>query len=86
MIEKYRLRAKLCHYSVGEGLPLIRAAKARGLAVTAEVTPHHVFFDTAMLTEAIAVREGRAAHQAPLLCTVGKIRRIRVCREAIRDV
>ena len=39
-----------------------------------------------MLTQAIAVREGRAATQAPLLCTVGKIRRIRVCREAIRDV
>jgi len=52
MIEKYGLRGKLCHYSVGEGLPLIRAAKARGLAVTAEVTPHHVFFDTDMLTPA----------------------------------
>src|SRR4029077_16676847 len=39
-----------------------------------------------MLAQAIAIREGRAAHQAPLLCTVGKIRRIRVCREAIRDV
>jgi dihydroorotase len=52
MIEKYRLKGKLCHYSVGEGLPLIRAAKARGLPVTAEVTPHHVFFDTAMITSA----------------------------------
>ena len=31
MIEKYRLAGKLCHYSVGEGLPLIRAAKAKGL-------------------------------------------------------
>src|SRR6516162_8220438 len=51
MIEKHRLTGKLCHYSVGEGLPLIRAARARGLPVTAEVTPHHVFFDTAMLTE-----------------------------------
>jgi dihydroorotase len=51
MIEKYHLVGKLCHYSVGEGLPLIREARARGLAVTAEVTPHHVFFDTAMLTE-----------------------------------
>ena len=51
MIEKYALTGKLCHYSVGEGLPLIRDAKARGLPVTAEVTPHHVFFDTAMLTE-----------------------------------
>ncbi len=50
MIERFGLTGKLCHYSVGEGLPLIRAAKAKGLAVTAEVTPHHVFFDTAMLT------------------------------------
>jgi len=52
MIEKYGLTGKLCHYSVGEGLPLIRDAKARGLPVTAEVTPHHVFFDTTMLTDA----------------------------------
>src|SRR5205823_372460 len=52
MIEKYQLTGKLCHYSVGEGLPLIRAAKARGLPVTAEVTPHHVFFDTAQITPA----------------------------------
>ena len=28
MIEKYQLVGKLCHYSVGEGLPLIRAAIA----------------------------------------------------------
>lgn len=52
MIEKYNLVGKLCHYSVGEGLPLIRAAKAKGLKVTAEVTPHHVFFDTAQITPA----------------------------------
>lgn len=51
MIEKHGLTGKLCHYSVAEGLPLIRAAKARGLPVSAEVTPHHVFFDTAGLTE-----------------------------------
>jgi dihydroorotase len=49
MIEKYGLTGKLCHYSVAEGLPLIRQAKAKGLPVSAEVTPHHVFFDTAML-------------------------------------
>jgi len=52
MIEKHQLTGKLCHYSVAEGLPLIRAAKANGLPVTAEVTPHHVFFDTAGLTDA----------------------------------
>jgi dihydroorotase len=51
MVEKYGLQGKLCHYSVGEGLPLIREARRRGLSVTAEVTPHHVFFDTAQITE-----------------------------------
>lgn len=50
MIEKYGLTGKLCHYSVGEGLSLIRQAKEKGLPVTAEVTPHHVYFDTSMLT------------------------------------
>jgi dihydroorotase len=50
MIEQFGLTGKLCHYSVGEGLALIRDAKQRGLPVTAEVTPHHVFFDTAMLS------------------------------------
>ncbi len=52
MIEKYQLQGKLCHYSVAEGLPLIRTARANGLPVTAEVTPHHVFFDTSQLTAA----------------------------------
>ena len=52
MIAKYNLRGKLCHYSVGEGLKLIREAKAKGLSVTAEVTPHHVFYDTAQITPA----------------------------------
>ncbi len=51
MIEKYNLRGKLCHYSVGEGLPLIRDAKSRGLQVTCEVTPHHLYFDQSDLTD-----------------------------------
>ncbi len=50
MIEKHNLKGKLCHYSVGEGLSLIREAKTKNLPVTAEVTPHHVFFDTSILT------------------------------------
>lgn len=50
MIEKYGLRGKLCHYSVGEGLPLIRAARAKGLQVTCEVTPHHLYYSTADIT------------------------------------
>ena len=52
MIEKYGLVGKLCHYSVREGLPLIRTARRNGLAVTCEVTPHHLYFDDAGITEA----------------------------------
>jgi dihydroorotase len=50
LIEKYDLAGKLCHYSTRDGLPLIAAAKARGIKVTCEATPHHLFFDTTMIT------------------------------------
>ena len=52
MIEKHGLRGKLCHYSVDEGLPLIREARRRGLPVTCEVTPHHLYFDETDVTPA----------------------------------
>jgi dihydroorotase len=52
LIEKYELVGKLCHYSTKDGLPLIAAAKARGIKVTAEATPHHLFFDTTSITPA----------------------------------
>ena len=51
LIERYELQGKLCHYSTRDGLPMILAAKARGVRVTAEVTPTHLFFDRSMLTE-----------------------------------
>lgn len=51
LIEKYELIGKLCHYSTREGLAKITAAKARGVRVTAEVTPHHLYFDDSMLTD-----------------------------------
>lgn len=50
LIERYNLKGKLCHYSTKEGLPKIKAAKERGLNVTVEATPHHLFFDATMLT------------------------------------
>ena len=52
LIETYHLVGKLCHYSTGEGLQQIVAAKARGVRMTCEVTPHHLFFDTSMLNSA----------------------------------
>jgi 8-oxo-dGTP pyrophosphatase MutT (NUDIX family) len=39
-----------------------------------------------MLAQAIAIRDGHASREAPLLCTVRSKRRIRICREAIRDL
>ncbi|XDD49920.1 amidohydrolase family protein [Leptospira sp. WS92.C1] len=50
LIEKYDLRGKLCHYSTGDGLNKIKAAKKKGLKITCEVTPTHLFFDKSMLT------------------------------------
>ena len=52
LIEKFDLTGKLCHYSTREGLSQIRAARARGVRVTCEVTPHHLYFDDSMLTAA----------------------------------
>ena len=63
MIEKYDLAGKLCHYSVREGLPLIRAAKAKGLRVTCEVTPHHLYFDQSDIDDA---NRGRMQMNPPL--------------------
>jgi dihydroorotase len=51
LIEKYELIGKLCHYSTGDGLKLIADAKTRGVRITAEATPHHLFFDDTMLTD-----------------------------------
>ncbi|MFP5387037.1 MAG: amidohydrolase [Bacteriovoracia bacterium] len=45
LIEKYELKGKLCHYSSGEGLNLIRKSRKRGVKVAIEVTPQHLFFD-----------------------------------------
>ena len=51
LIEKYELVGKLCHYSTGDGLKKVLAAKARGIRVTCEITPHHLFFDDSMITD-----------------------------------
>ena len=55
LIEKYNLQGKICHCSTKEGVEKIREAKSRGLALTCEVTPHHLYFDRSMLTPANSV-------------------------------
>jgi len=78
MIEKYDLTGKLCHYSVGEGLPLIREARRNGLRVTCEVTPHHLYFDTGDITDG---NRGLMQMNPPLRSTDDK----RAMLEALRD-
>ena len=46
LAEHVQSRLHVCHVSTAGSVELIRDAKARGIAVTAEVTPHHL-----MLTE-----------------------------------
>lgn len=51
LIEKYNLKGKLCHYSAGEGLKAIIAAKKRGVYVTCEVTPQHLYYSMEKLSK-----------------------------------
>ncbi|MBP6995813.1 MAG: dihydroorotase [Phycicoccus sp.] len=39
-------RVHVAHVSTAEGLDVVRWAKARGIQVTCEVTPHHLYFTT----------------------------------------
>ncbi len=43
----FRRRLHVCHVTTGAELALIRDAKARGVPVTCEVTPHHLFLTAA---------------------------------------
>jgi dihydroorotase len=82
MIEKYDLTGKLCHYSVGEGLPLIREARRRGLRVTCEVTPHHLYFDTADITDA---NRGLMQMNPPLRATPDRLAMLAALRDGTLD-
>lgn len=43
-------RVHVAHVTTAEGVEVVRWAKARGIAMTAEVTPHHLHFTTERLT------------------------------------
>ena len=51
MIEKYNLQGKICHVSTIEGIEKIMRVKSRGIPVTVEITPHHLYFDETMFTD-----------------------------------
>ncbi|MBI3929453.1 MAG: dihydroorotase family protein [Armatimonadetes bacterium] len=45
MAARHELRANIAHLSTAGGLEVIRRARAQGLEITCEVTPHHLYFD-----------------------------------------
>ncbi len=51
LIEKYNLTGKICHASTIRAIEKIALAKARGVNVSVEVTPHHLYFDETMFTD-----------------------------------
>lgn len=63
LIEKYALQGKICHVSTRLGLEKIIAAKQKGISVTSEVTPHHLYFDGSLLqmNPPLRTREDRVA-------------------------
>ena len=44
-------RLHVCHVSTAESVDVVRWAKARGIQVTAEVTPHHLLLDTPLVSD-----------------------------------
>jgi len=64
MAALYQRRFHICHVSRKDEIELIAAAKKRGLPVTCEVTPHHLF-----LTEDDADRLGPLGDMRPRLAT-----------------
>jgi dihydroorotase len=43
-------RLHVCHVSTAESVDVVRWAKARGIQVTAEATPHHLLLDTPLVS------------------------------------
>ena len=64
----YARPVHFCHVSRREEIELIADAKARGLPLTCEVTPHHLF-----LTEADAQRLGPLGNMRPVLATADDV-------------
>ncbi len=51
LIEKYQLKGKLCHYSTQKGLALVEEARSRGVDISLEVTPQHLYYEIEELSE-----------------------------------
>ena len=50
LVKKHELHGKICHCSTARGVQMSLDAKKEGVDVTIEVSPHHLYFDTSMIT------------------------------------
>ncbi len=70
-------RLHVCHVSTVETVEVVRQAKARGIAITAEVTPHHLL----LTEELVRSYDGRFKVNPPLRAD----RDVQALREALAD-
>lgn len=54
--EKTKVPVYLCHLSTKEEIQMVREAKAKGLKIYAEVTPHHLFLNESYVKEGSFLR------------------------------
>lgn len=77
LAEHVNSRLHICHLTTAGGVELVRAAKKRGVQVTAEVTPHHL-----LLTDELAIGYDSVYKVNPPLRTE---RDIQALREGLAD-
>lgn len=77
LAERLGVRIHLAHLSTAGAVRLVREAKARGVRVTAEATPHHLVLDDSRLTSP----DTRLKVNPPLRGAED----VRALREAVRD-
>ncbi|MBN2718178.1 MAG: dihydroorotase [Deltaproteobacteria bacterium] len=77
LAQKYNARIHVSHISSATAIEAVRNAKARGLSVTAEVTPHHLH-----LTDDAVLEAGTIAKVAPPL---RPSEHVTACRAALAD-
>jgi dihydroorotase len=81
LAEEHGARLHLCHVSTAGAVGLLRDAKARGLAVTGEATPHHL-----VLTVEDAVRGGADFKMKPPLREASDVEAlVRALEEGVVD-
>jgi len=94
LAEYLKVPVHICHLSTATGVRLVRSAKDRGVKVTAEATPHHLFLNERAVVDLAYCEDLNESVKPNQLCynTVTKMSPplrgaadVRVLREALAD-